>query len=326
MDRPVGKTVVDCKWVYKIKQKEDGSVKQYKARLVGKGFTQKIGQDYKEAFAPVARYDSFRILLVIATRNGWRPQQMYLKTAFLYRNLKEEIYMNLPEGYRKAGKAARLLKCIYGLKQSARKWYELLAALLRKLGFITSRFGPCIFIHLSKTTFISTYVDDITIFAPLSAFRIKVKDALKSEFDCKDLSDVRYILELEVNYTDKGIELSQCGYIEKVLLKYGMIDCHSVSIPLDPNSPLRKTEPGTGIDNINDDRISHVCSYWNMTRFSTHRNGPLTILLLTEPNPPSSRQTHPPIPQGNHGLEATLPQSPKRLKLRAGYHGPYVLQ
>ena len=54
--------------------------------------------------------------------------------AFLYGNLKEEIYMNLPEGYRASGKVARLHKCIYGLKQSAREWYELLAAHLRKLG------------------------------------------------------------------------------------------------------------------------------------------------------------------------------------------------
>ena len=100
--------------------------------------------------------------------------------------------------------------------------------------------------------FISIYVDDITIFAPPSAFRQKVKGALKSEFDCKDLDDVRYILGLEVNNTDRGIELSQCGYIEEVLLKYGMIDCHPVSIPLDPNSPLRKSEPGTGVDNINE--------------------------------------------------------------------------
>ena len=160
--------------------------------------------------------------------------------------------MNLPEGYRKAGKVARLLKCIYGLKQSAREWYKLLAALLWKLGFITSHFDPCIFIHISETTFISIYVDNISIFAPPSAFRQKVKDALKSKFNCKDLGDVRYILGLEVNYTDKGIELSQCSYIEKVLLKYGMIDCHPVSIPLDPNSPLRKTEPGSGIDDINE--------------------------------------------------------------------------
>ena len=184
VDRPTGRTVVDCKWVYKIKQKADGSVERYKARLVGKGFTQKIGQDYEETFAPIARYDSFRILMAIAARNGWRPQQMDVKTAFLYGNLKEEIYMNLPEGYRKAGKVARLFKCIYGLKQSAREWYELLAAHLRKLGFITSHFDPCIFIHTSETTFISIYVDDISIFAPPSAFRQKVKD----------LGDVRYIL------------------------------------------------------------------------------------------------------------------------------------
>ena len=83
--------------------------------------------------------------------------------------------------------------------------------------------------YISETTFISIYVDG-TIFAPPSAFRQKVKVELKSEFDCKDLGDARYILGLEVNYTDQGIELSQCGYIEKILLKYGMIDCHPVRI------------------------------------------------------------------------------------------------
>ena len=79
--------------------------------------------------------------------------------------------MNLPEGYRKVGKVARLLKCIYGLKQSVRVWYELLAALLRKPGFITSHFDQCIFTHISETTFISIGVDDNAIFAPPSAFR-----------------------------------------------------------------------------------------------------------------------------------------------------------
>ena len=178
---------------------------------------------------------------------------MDVKTAFLYGNLKEEINMNFREGYCKAGKVASLLKCMYGLKQSAREWYEILAALLRKLGFVTLHFDLCIFIHISETTFILIYVDDISIFAPPSEFRQDVKDALTSEFDCKDLSNVRYILGLEINYTDKGIELSHCGYIEKILLKYVMIDCHPVSIPLDPNSPLQKTaEPGTGIDNIHE--------------------------------------------------------------------------
>ena len=87
---------------------------------------------------------------------------------------------------------------------------------------------------------------------------------MKTEFYCKDLNDAQYILGLEANYTDKGTEPSQCGYIENVLLKYGMINCHPVSIPLGPNSPLRKTEPGTEIDNINEHQSmigSHVPGY-----------------------------------------------------------------
>jgi hypothetical protein len=47
-----------------------------------------------------------------------------IKSAFLYGDLEEEIYMTLPKGHREKGKTARLGKCIYGLKQSGRRWYE----------------------------------------------------------------------------------------------------------------------------------------------------------------------------------------------------------
>ena len=102
VDPPAGRRIVDSKWVYKIKQKADGSIERYKARVVAKGFSQQFGSDYEETFAPVARYDSFKMLLLvaIAAHMGWKPQQMDVKTAFLYGTLKEEIYMRLPEGYR----------------------------------------------------------------------------------------------------------------------------------------------------------------------------------------------------------------------------------
>ena len=100
MDPPAGRRIVDSKWVYKIKQKEDGSIERYKAHVVVKGFSQQFGSDYEEKLAPVARYDSFKLLLAIAAYKGWKPQQMDVKTAFLYGTLKEEIYMRLPKGYR----------------------------------------------------------------------------------------------------------------------------------------------------------------------------------------------------------------------------------
>ena len=64
---------------------------------------------------------------------------MDVKMAFLYGELKEEIYMEQPEGFIVKGqekKVCKLIKSINGLKQAGQVWYELMAdTLRRKLGF-----------------------------------------------------------------------------------------------------------------------------------------------------------------------------------------------
>ena len=90
---PPGKSVVGCKWIYKIKTRSDGSIEYYKARLVAKGFTQEYGIDYEETFAPVTRISSVRALLAVATASKLDLFQMDVKNAFLSGDLSEEVYM-----------------------------------------------------------------------------------------------------------------------------------------------------------------------------------------------------------------------------------------
>ena len=66
MTLPPGKSVVGCKWIYKIKTRSDGSIERYKACLIAKGFTQEYEIDYEETFTLVARISSIRTLLAVA--------------------------------------------------------------------------------------------------------------------------------------------------------------------------------------------------------------------------------------------------------------------
>ena len=87
--KPVG-----CKWVFKKKFRPDGTIEMYKAKLVAKRYTQKEGAYFFDTYSPVARLTTIRVLLSLAASHGLLVHQMDVKTAFLNRELNEEIYMD----------------------------------------------------------------------------------------------------------------------------------------------------------------------------------------------------------------------------------------
>jgi hypothetical protein len=119
--RPEGKSVVNSKWIYKIKHATDRSVEKYKARFVARGFSLVEGIDYEETFAPVAQYTSIHTIISLAVSMGWKLHQMDVKTAFLNGEIEEEVDIEQPDGFvihEQKSHVCRLKKALYGLKQA----------------------------------------------------------------------------------------------------------------------------------------------------------------------------------------------------------------
>ncbi|CAN1822216.1 Retrovirus-related Pol polyprotein from transposon TNT 1-94, partial [Linum perenne] len=156
---PHGKKTVDCKWIFTIKYKADGSIERYKARLVARGFTQSYGIDYQETFAPVAKLNTVRVLLSLAVNLDWPLYQLDVKNAFLNGDLLEEVYMNVPAGGYKQCQTDHTLFVKRGVS--------------------------------GKLTILIVYVDDIIITGNDHDEIVQLKKRLATEFEIKDLGHLR---------------------------------------------------------------------------------------------------------------------------------------
>nr|GFA68688.1 Gag-Pol polyprotein [Tanacetum cinerariifolium] len=138
VDRPLCTNVINLKWFWKNKRDEENTVIRNKSRLVAKGYAQKEGVDFEESFAPVAWLEAVRLFIAYAAHKSFIVYQMDVKTSFLYDPLKEEFYVNQPDGFvdpYHPDKVYRLKKALYGLKQAPRAWYDELSKFLLSKGF-----------------------------------------------------------------------------------------------------------------------------------------------------------------------------------------------
>nr|GFA11372.1 hypothetical protein [Tanacetum cinerariifolium] len=212
VDKPLCKNVINMKWLWKNKRDEENTVIRSKSRLVAKGYAQKEGVDFKESFAPVARLEAVWLFIAYVAHKSFTVYQMDVKTTFLYGPLKEEVYINQPNGFvdpYHPDKVYRLKKALYGLKQALRAWYDELSNFLVSKGFSKGSIDP--------TLFITKHGEDILL------------------------------VQIYIYQSPRGIFINQAKYAQEILIKHGMTSCDSIGTPM-ATKHLDADLSGTAVD------------------------------------------------------------------------------
>ena len=249
---PVGHNIVGSKWIYKIKQKPDGTVDRYKARLVAQGFSQRYGVDYADTFNPVVKPTTVRIVLALAISRNWSLRQVDIQNAFLHGELQEEVYMHQPPGFVDKSHpnfVCKLQKSFYGLKQAPRAWYSTLSQKVQSLGFQRSTADTPLFLFRrgKVSIYMLIYVDDIIIASSCTQATDRLIAQLRDAFAVKDLGTLTYFLGVEVTPTRDGLALTQSKYAADLLHRVNMHACKSAPTPMSSTERLSK-ESGTPLN------------------------------------------------------------------------------
>ena len=244
---------IGVKWIYKTKLNERGEVDKHKARLVVLGYAQKYGIDYTEVFAPVARWDTIRLIMALAAHQNWDIYQLDVKSAFLHGELKENVYIEQPKGFVKKGeegKVLKLKKALYGLKQAPRAWYSRIKAYFLESGFEKCPSEHTLFTKTEegKALVVSIYVDDLIFTGNDEKLIKEFKVSMKNEFDMTDLGKMKFFLGVEVVQNSKGIYMSQRKYALEILQRFGMEHSNPTKSPIVPGCKLTKDEGGAKVD------------------------------------------------------------------------------
>ncbi|KAL0277244.1 UNVERIFIED_CONTAM: hypothetical protein PYX00_004597 [Menopon gallinae] len=225
---------------------ETGSDK-YKARLVARGHTQRPGIDYDEIFAPVARYELIRTLLAIAVNEQMYVHQLDVVSAYTQGFLSDEVYMEQPEAFvdkKNKDHVCKLVRPLYGLKQSGREWYKRINDYLVNKGGMNAEGDPCIYVFGTNENrvILLIYVDDILLASKSLEEMNEIKELLKREFEITDLGPINTILGINIKRdSDTGnMTLTQRNYIEELIKKFGMENAKEIGTPMELNVKVSK--------------------------------------------------------------------------------------
>nr|GEZ80477.1 copia protein [Tanacetum cinerariifolium] len=197
-----------------------------KYHLVAKGYAQKEGIDFKESFAPVVRLEVVRLFIAYVAHKSFTVYQMDVKTTFLYGPLKEEVYVNQPDGFidpYHPDQVYHLMKALYELSN-----------FLVSKGFSKGLIDPTLFIikHEEDILLVQIYVDGI-IFGFTNPKLSKLFEKLMhNKFDMSMMGELKFFLGIQIHQSPRGIFINQAKYAQEILKKHGMTSCDCIGTPM----------------------------------------------------------------------------------------------
>ena len=237
--------VLDSTWAFKCKRYPDGRVKKLKARFCVRGDQQIEGIDFFETFAPVVQWSTIRLMLVLSQRLGLATAQVDYTAAFVQAKIDEDVYVQMPRGFRKPNTVLKLNRSLYGLRQSPRNFFNHLKENLqsKELGFVQSTHDPCLF--FGKTCIVVTYVDDCLFFAKdLNMIDEVIIQLRKQNMSLNKEDDVAGFLGINIIRTSAGdIEMTQTGLIDRIIATLGLENATNKQTPAEV-LPLGKDTEG----------------------------------------------------------------------------------
>ena len=275
--------VLDSTWAFKIKRFPDGLVRKLKARFCVRGDQQIEGVDFFDTFAPVVQWSTVRMMLVLSLTLGLASKQVDYVSAFCQAPIEEDVYVNLPKGWRKLNALGglkesfkedhvlKLKRSVYGLKQSPKNFFKLLRSNLLAVGFVQSSFDPCLFI--SPDVICVTYVDDCLFWARHDADIDKTIANIKAKgMDLQVEDSVAGFLGVHIDrFTETNedgssaekIRLLQTGLIDRIIGALGLeAKSHACKTPA-PSDPLPRDLEGDPFENddFNYASVVGMCMY-----------------------------------------------------------------
>ena len=251
---PKGAKIMDSAWA--CKKKSNGV---FRARLNLRGFKQVDGEhfDSHSVSSPVANIITIHLVLALMAIVSWFAVLVDVRGAFLLGEWESdrEIFMEVPKGWAKyyePDSVLKLLKTVYGARQSAKRFWILLLKVMDEMHFARSKADPCLYFKWDTKyglLLIISWIDDLAILGTRAGVEA-TKDELFKHFDCDDTGEMKEYVGNKVDRLGSAVKLTQPVLLQSFTDEFDLQRDHKVKNPAIPGSVLHPTEGKLSSDDM----------------------------------------------------------------------------